>query len=313
MRKLPKQMLSSWVPDLDDNPDNLGDPDSETLTPDGLDPETADTAEDSPPENADAAENSPPENGEDATQTEPAEPAEEGQPAEDPEGAVREPGEILAGDAVDKFFARHSRHVNPNYAKNLARTLLERIDPDRHDGFDPDAVERRSVNHSTDANGMVVGRFQLDPVSGAWFRTAIEHFSAPNPTVEEEADDGASVTIRDNRKAAQRRADALGLLSRLALGSEDAGTAKGGEPPRIVVHAGVQDILDALHTTTDHTPPEYQTAPQPENAAKPKRKPQPEPATMPEPQPEPATEPESASGHPAESARSCFISRGARC
>jgi hypothetical protein len=188
MRKLSKRVLSSWVPDFD--------------------AEGADSAENSEPQ---------PEAGEDATQTEGAEGAER---AADPEGAGGEPREVLAGEAVDKFFARHSRNVDPNDTRNLARTLLERIDPDGHDGFDPDAVERRSVNHSTDANGMVVGRFQLDPVSGAWFRTAIEHFSAPNPTVEEEADDGASVTIRDNRKAAQRRADALGLLSRLALGSE---------------------------------------------------------------------------------------------
>jgi hypothetical protein len=155
-------------------------------------------------------------------------------------------GEMSAGAAVDAFFAEHCRSVTPFEARMLSRSLLERLDPDGQDGFDPEAVERRGLSHSTDAGGMVVGNFQLDPVTGAWFSTAIEHFSAPDPTVMEATEDGGTVPVRDVRSASQRRADALGLISRLALGSEEAGTAQGGEPPRIVVHAGVDDVLDAL-------------------------------------------------------------------
>jgi Domain of unknown function (DUF222) len=154
--------------------------------------------------------------------------------------------EVTAGEAVDAFFAHQSQEVDPTVTGRLARHLLDALDPDGHDGFDPEAHERRQLTHSTDSSGMIVGRFQLDPESGAWFVSAIEHFSAPNPTVQEKNDDGTSTAVRDSRCAAQRRADALALISRLALGSDQAGTGKSGEPPRIVVHAGVQDILDAL-------------------------------------------------------------------
>ncbi len=155
------------------------------------------------------------------------------------------PSEMTAGEAVDAFFAEHCRKVDPIRTGRLARHLLEALDPDGQDGFDPDASERRGLTHSTDSGGMVVGRFQLDPVTGSWFATAIEHFSAPEPTVEESAEDGSTIHVRDTRSAAQRRADALGLISRIALGADEAGTAKGGEPPRIVVHTGVQEMLDA--------------------------------------------------------------------
>jgi hypothetical protein len=109
--------------------------------------------------------------------------------------------EVLAGAAVDAFFAQQSQGVDPGQARNLARHLLEALDPDGQDGFDPDEVDRRRLSHSTDAGGMVVGRFQLDPVTGAWFARAIEHFSPPDPTVEEETAAGGRVTVRDPRTA----------------------------------------------------------------------------------------------------------------
>lgn len=142
------------------------------------------------------------------------------------------PSEMTAGEAVDAFFAEHCRKVDPIRTGRLARHLLEALDPDGQDGFDPDASERRGLTHSTDSGGMVVGRFQLDPVTGSWFATAIEHFSAPEPTVEESAEDGSTIHVRDTRSAAQRRADALGS----SPGSPWARTKR--VPPKVESHLG---------------------------------------------------------------------------
>ena len=253
MRKLPRRVLSEpvaapeqFTPDCA-GPDDAGPDGAGSSGPDGTGNSGPDgAASDSPnAEDPDVGDLEPdartPDNPTPDSPT-PDIPTAGDSAADSPSGG----DEMSAGGAVDAFFAKHCRSVTPFEAGMLARSLLERLDPDGQDGFNPEAVERRGLTHSTDAGGMVVGKFQLDPVTGAWFSTAIEHFSAPDPTVMEMTEDGGTVPVRDVRLAAQRRADALGMISRLALGSEQAGNAKGGEPPRIVVHAGVDDVLDAL-------------------------------------------------------------------
>jgi hypothetical protein len=161
---------------------------------------------------------------------------------------------VSAGEAVDAFLTVQAQQLDPQKLAFLARHLLTALDPDGQDGFDPEATERRGLTHSTDAGGMVVGKFQLDPVTGASFSTAMDHFSAPNPTRTEQTDDGGSVTIRDMRTAAQRRADALGVIARLALGADEAGTAKGGEAPRIVIYTGLEELDTTLGTPAQAQP-----------------------------------------------------------
>jgi hypothetical protein len=55
------------------------------------------------------------------------------------------------------------------------------MDPDGLDRFDPQAFQRRSLTCSVDGTGMLVGRFQLDPASGACLKAALDRFSAPHP------------------------------------------------------------------------------------------------------------------------------------
>ena len=171
-------------------------------------------------------------------------------------------------EAVDTFLAQQSRTFRPGECEHLAALVLDRIDPDRADrGLDPEAFARRHLDITADATGMVLVRGQLDPAAGAQLKAAIDHLAAPAPAVDAEvtgagagaeesagssADDRGSgahgwtggrqgtVRVRDGRTAGQRRADALGVLARRSVGA--AGT-RGGEPPRIVVHATVDQLL----------------------------------------------------------------------
>jgi len=177
-----------------------------------------------------------------------------------PGDAATKEAMVSAGEAVDVFFAQWAKQLDSRQTKRVASNLLAALDPDGRDGFDPGAHERRGLTHSTDGAGMVVGKFQLDPAGGATFTAALEHFSAPEPTRREENQGGTSTVVRDTRSAGQRRADALTQICRLALSSALAGTGKSGEPPRIVVHAGVAEVREALrrvphcHSNSDSDP-----------------------------------------------------------
>ncbi|TNM68786.1 DUF222 domain-containing protein [Streptomyces sp. NP160] len=149
------------------------------------------------------------------------------------------------GAELDRTLAQDLPGLTHEQAVQLCRELREVLDPKRADGdFDPDALERRGLEHTVHEDGWVSVRGNLDPLNGAQFLAAIDHFSKPAPTAEVEiADDdvrpgawGAepqlTKTVRDERTASQRRADALGLI---ALTASDPGSTRGGEPPRIVV------------------------------------------------------------------------------
>jgi hypothetical protein len=154
--------------------------------------------------------------------------------------------EVSGGQAVDGLLAFRSRSFDTTVTKRIAQDLIAALDPDGDDGFNPDDVDKRTLAYAKDLDGMVIGRFQLDPVTGAWVIEAIERFATPDPVREEISETGEAVKVIDKRSAAQRRADALGTIARLALGSADAGT-QGGEPPRIVIHSSSDDLHDALH------------------------------------------------------------------
>lgn len=68
---------------------------------------------------------------------------------------------------VDAFLTEQSRTFSPATTEGLARQLLAVLDPDGGDRYDPDALRRPGPSCATDATGMLVGRFQLDPVGGA--------------------------------------------------------------------------------------------------------------------------------------------------
>jgi hypothetical protein len=133
----------------------------------------------------------------------------------------------------------------------MAAEILDRLDPTRTDrSFDPDAFARRQLDLVADSTGMLIVRGQLDPMTGAQLKAAIDHFAAPDPA---QVDENGLVLGRDERTPGQRRADGLGLVARLGLAGAG---SRGGEPPRVVVHV-TADQLAALSSGTN---PSEQTA-----------------------------------------------------
>jgi hypothetical protein len=165
-------------------------------------------------------------------------------------------------DKVDAWLTQTSRTLPPCKTDQAAKHLLDVVDPDHADRFDPAALERRELFTAVDSTGMVIMKGQLDPLNGAKVRRALQAFSRPDPTRHEavEGEDGQELlAIRDTRTAAQRRADALGTICDLALdrvGAEpddedsDAGESrrKDGAAPRLVVHTTPELLDEALHT-----------------------------------------------------------------
>ncbi|MGJ7440245.1 DUF222 domain-containing protein [Aquipuribacter sp. MA13-6] len=146
-----------------------------------------------------------------------------------------------------------------------AKHLLASLVPDRADRLDERSFERRFLDLTTDATGMTTGKFQLDPVTGAALRTALQRWSAPdtagtttgeNPDLGllrgEQTDgwgaDCAAPGQPDRRQPRQRRADALGHLLQVALGVE---APHRGERPRVVLTLTL-DQLQQLEQTQQH-------------------------------------------------------------
>ncbi len=149
----------------------------------------------------------------------------------------------LAAPVVDDFFLDVSVRHPPRGCENLAAELLDRLDPARTErGFDPDAHLRRRLDVVVDSTGMVVVHGQLDPLTGATVKAAIEYFSAPGPALRTE--DGDLLTW-DTRTPSQRRADALGLVATAAMAR---GGTRAGEPPRVVVHTTTEQLAALSET-----------------------------------------------------------------
>jgi hypothetical protein len=134
------------------------------------------------------------------------------------------------GDEIDTWVTGVSKEFAPSQTGPLARRLLEVLDPDGSDTFDPHAIDRRELTITRDATGMVLIRGQLDAGSAAPLLAAMDHLSAPWPR-----DDRDALPILDTRTKAQRNADALTLIARLALGAMDKGSEI--DRPRVSIHA----------------------------------------------------------------------------
>ena len=158
---------------------------------------------------------------------------------------------------VDAFLSEQARIVCPDTLRRIGAQLVATLDPDGEDSYDPNAVQRRRLDYATDATGMLVGSFALDPVAGARLRTVIEALVTaqtpePGQAVGEAAPghDQPELAVRDERTASQRRADALHQLCHNAL------NPTGGEQPatattQVIVVATPEQVADAM-TTTGH-------------------------------------------------------------
>jgi hypothetical protein len=161
---------------------------------------------------------------------------------------------------IDELLTDQARRFAPPTTAKLARHLLDTVDPDRVDRFDTEAHLRREVFLAMDSTGMGVLRAHLEPAVTAQFKAVLEHLSAPRrgsmQTWQDEAEPLApagstqtGLTVVDRRTPAQRRADALGEMARLAAGALHIGV-RAGEPPRVVVHTTPEQIA-AAHGVRD--------------------------------------------------------------
>ena len=151
-----------------------------------------------------------------------------------PKHLIREPAARAA--ATQMLLSVSDDRADDRDLERFVRRLLAGLDPDGGSRHDPDAAERAFLDLRTDSTGMVVGRFQLDPVAGATLRKALETRSAP-----ESAHDVDGRLVRDDRPARRRRADALAVIAETALGVS---VPRRGERPRVVVRATPQQLAD---------------------------------------------------------------------
>jgi hypothetical protein len=196
---------------------------------------------------------------------------------------VREPVRAAAADLL----VEQAGVLDPLGLGNVARHLQETVTtaPDVDDPADAaavqaeadaaqaaaaqSAVERaRALRHLTwrrHVDGSVSGRFHLDPLGGQTLLTALGALTARHdhdprrpdhpadcPTCAADATrDGAPLAdplSRDTRSAAQRKADALVALARLALGA-DGMPSRGGARPTLVVTTTTAALADQLGAT----------------------------------------------------------------
>ena len=151
---------------------------------------------------------------------------------------------------IDARLTKDALAFAPPTTRVLAQHLLAAVDPGRGERFDAEADQRRELYMATDSTGMLIIRGQLGPAGGATVKGMLDHLSAPHRPAVVETGPGqggpgqTEIGIRDVRTPAQRRADGLVEMARLASGNVDVGV-RAGEPPRVVVHTTPEQIATA--------------------------------------------------------------------
>lgn len=157
---------------------------------------------------------------------------------------------------IDAFLTDYAKTQSPRDVDRLAAQVLATMAPDRADRYDPDACTRRRASWVTDSTGMLVGRFQLDPASGAIVKTALESFlrrtavqdqpadHAGHPAAPGHAGDGASADAGDHA------GDGAGAGAGDDGANESGGSAGSSEQQQVLPVAdersGGQRAADAL-------------------------------------------------------------------
>lgn len=157
-----------------------------------------------------------------------------------PTAVLERPG---AADEVVDYLLLAGRHGTPVDLDRAATHLLASLVPSAGDRADERSFERRFLDLATDATGMTVGQFQLDPVAGASLRALLQRWSGPLAAGQDSEAPGEP----DRRQARQRRADALTHAVQAALAVE---SPHRGERPRVVLTMTVEQMAEALSTAT---------------------------------------------------------------
>jgi len=113
-----------------------------------------------------------------------------------------------------------ARESEPREVAEVMRAFRHALDPDAEDEAAVRRYDRRGLSAASTLDGMVAGRFLLDPVLGSAFLTAL--------------DTAAPFVTGDRRSAPQKRADALGDIVRHFLATADAPRTAGAHPHVVV-------------------------------------------------------------------------------
>ena len=113
-----------------------------------------------------------------------------------------------------------ARQCDPQRVAEVMRGFRHALDPDAEDEKAVRKYEQRGLSAATTLDGMVAGRFLLEPAAGSAFLTAL---------------DAASPLMKDDRRTPpQRRADALDIIVAHFLATGDAERTSGARPHVIV-------------------------------------------------------------------------------
>lgn len=132
---------------------------------------------------------------------------------------------VARGEAL---LAEEARKADPQRLAMVAKHLLHTLDPDRGKALavsEAAQVAARELWVTPKSGGGYVIKGELDPELGASLLSALGPYARPRPS-----QDG----MRDLRTPAQRNADALGDVIRLAVSSPDVGTVAGDRPTVVV-------------------------------------------------------------------------------
>lgn len=116
-----------------------------------------------------------------------------------------------------------ARESAPGRVAEVMRDFAHALDPDAADAAAVRRYDRRGLSLATTLDGMVAGRFLLEPVVGSALLTAL--------------DAAAPLVPGDKRSAPQRRADGLGDISRHFLSTADAPRTAGAHAHVVVTTA----------------------------------------------------------------------------
>jgi hypothetical protein len=113
-----------------------------------------------------------------------------------------------------------ARQCDPQRVAEVMRGFRHALDPDAADEAAVRRYDQRGLSAATTLDGMVAGRFLLEPAVGSAFLTAL--------------DAAAPLQKGDSRTPPQRRADALGDIVRHFLATGDVPRTSGARPHVIV-------------------------------------------------------------------------------